>query len=406
MKKTLLLLLGLCLLFTSIISCESPCAHADKQMHPAVAATCTQPGSSAYYSCPSCGKYFSEESCTQEIAKDSWLTLPIPHTITIEHSALTATKENPGNIAYKECSVCHKCFDNVDTTKEITLESTKIYVVSYDENKPGEISATIANMPQGASYQSGSLITKPESPTLTDCVFGGWYTDSGCTNAFDFTQTKVTLTLTLYAKWILSSVEKNGVQYTLVNNYGVSEYQIIGCSADTVKLILLAEIEGIPVTRITDNAFSNKSKLTGDLVIPDSVTSIGVYAFNGCKGFNGTLTVGNKVESIGEWAFNWCTGFTGNLTIGNNVNTIKDFTFSGCKGFTGDLTIPDSVTSIGTQAFFECSSFSGKLTIGKAVTDIGSMAFYYCEGFTSLVFVSEQRPTIGSLAFKNCTIQP
>ncbi|NLZ69633.1 MAG: leucine-rich repeat protein [Spirochaetales bacterium] len=279
MKKTLLLLLCLCLLFTSIISCESPCAHADKQMHPAVA----------------------------------------------------ATNENPGNIAYKECSVCHKYFDNVDPLKEITLDSTITYAVIYNENKPGEISATVANMPQGASYQSGSLITKPDSPTLTDCVFGGWYTDSGCTKAFDFTQTKVTLTLTLYAKWILSSVVKDGVQYALFDNNGVSEYEIKGCSADTVKLILLAEIEGIPVTRIADNAFSNKSQLTGDLTIPDSVTSIGVNAFFGCKGFDKTLTIGNSVASIGNYAFWACSGFTDLVYKGEVKPTLGTDVFLGCQ---------------------------------------------------------------------------
>jgi uncharacterized repeat protein (TIGR02543 family) len=193
-------------MFTAIISCESPCVHSDKQMHPAVA----------------------------------------------------ATKDKPGNIAYKECSVCHKYFDNDNPSIEITLESTKIYFVSYNENKPEMSTATVANMPQAASYQTGSLITKPNnSPTLKDYTFLGWYTDSGCTKAFDFTQTKVTSTLTLYAKWILSSVVKEGVKYTLYNNNEVAEYQIKGCSEETVNLILLAEIEGIPVTSIADSAFAN-----------------------------------------------------------------------------------------------------------------------------------------------------
>ena len=46
----------------------------------------------------------------------------------------------------------------------------------------------------------------------------------------------------------------------------------------------------------------------GDLVIPNSVTSIGYYAFNGCNGFTGDLIIGNSVTTIGNWAFS--SGFT------------------------------------------------------------------------------------------------
>jgi NAD-dependent SIR2 family protein deacetylase len=79
-------------------------------MHPAVAATCTQQGSSAYYSCPSCGKYFSDESCTQEIAKDSWVIVS-SHKLT-SYPAIAATCTQKGNIAYWYCSECKKYFSD------------------------------------------------------------------------------------------------------------------------------------------------------------------------------------------------------------------------------------------------------------------------------------------------------
>ena len=45
------------------------------------------------------------------------------------------------------------------------------------------------------------------------------------------------------------------------------------------------------ITRIGNHAFYSCSRITGDLVIPNSVSAIGTYAFSGCSGFNGTLTL-------------------------------------------------------------------------------------------------------------------
>ena len=44
-----------------------------------------------------------------------------------------------------------------------------------------------------------------------------------------------------------------------------------------------------------------------DLVIPNSVTSIGTYAFYDCSGLT-SVTIDNSVESIGDYAFSYCKG--------------------------------------------------------------------------------------------------
>lgn len=48
--------------------------------------------------------------------------------------------------------------------------------------------------------------TRPADPTRDGYAFGGWYTDTDCTTAYDFS-TPVTKGLTLYAKWNTSPVE-------------------------------------------------------------------------------------------------------------------------------------------------------------------------------------------------------
>jgi hypothetical protein len=135
-----------------------------------------------------------------------------------------------------------------------------------------------------------------------------------------------------------------------------------------------------------------------DLVIPNSVTSIGVYAFSGCSGLK-SVTIPNSVTSIGYSAFYGCSGLT-SITIGNGVTSIAEGTFSGCSGLTS-VTIPNNVTSIGVYAFVGCSGLSS-VTIGNGVTSIADGTFSGCSGLKS-VTIPNSVTSIGGYAFSGCT---
>ena len=133
------------------------------------------------------------------------------------------------------------------------------------------------------------------------------------------------------------------------------------------------------LTRIENSAFEGCSGLTGDLVIPNSVTSIGMDAFYGCSGLTGDLVIPNSITSIGMDAFGGCSGLTGDLVIPNSITSIGEYTFGGCSGLTGDLVIPNSITSIGDGAFAGCSGFNVSVKIPNSVTSIGESAFDGCK---------------------------
>ncbi len=83
--------------------------------------TCTMPGVKDYYRCTYCGKVFSDEACTQEIADlDVWKAehrLPsLPHTPDEEgwHS------NEYGH--YHKCAVCGQLFDEQDHDFEIVVD--------------------------------------------------------------------------------------------------------------------------------------------------------------------------------------------------------------------------------------------------------------------------------------------
>ena len=174
-----------------------------------------------------------------------------------------------------------------------------------------------------------------------------------------------------------------------------------------------------------------------DVVIPNSVTSIGDWSFSGCKGLT-SITIPNSVTSIGDNAFercyfskdffvnnseltsnnNWgatlcdketedgllingttvikCRSWATEVVIPNSVTSIESSAFSECSGLTS-IEIPNSVTSIGDWAFGDCIGLTS-ITIPNSVTSIGRYAFYDCSGLTSIEIPSNVKE-IGAGAF-------
>ena len=182
------------------------------------------------------------------------------------------------------------------------------------------------------------------------------------------------------------------------------------------------------VTSIGNYAFYDCSGLTS-VTIPNSVTSIGSSAFRGCRALT-TITIPNSVTSIGESAFSNCSGLKEvhisdlaawckisfgsseanplyyahnlylngalitDLVIPNNVTSIRYYAFYSCNGLKS-VTIPNSVTSIGESAFYGCSGLKS-VTIPNSVTSIGNYAFYNCSGLKYIISLPNTPPTIKS----------
>ena len=129
------------------------------------------------------------------------------------------------------------------------------------------------------------------------------------------------------------------------------------------------------------NSNSEYEEVT-EIVIPDTVTSIGKYQF---YGFNNVtkITIPNSVTSIGSWAFRNCSSLT-SIVIPNSMTSIGSYAFYGCSSLTS-IVIPNSMTSIGGSAFYKCSSLTS-IVIPDSVTSIGSRAFYGCSSLTDVYY--------------------
>ncbi len=98
------------------------CSHNNKTAHEAVEATCTEAGNSAYWSCETCGMYFSDAEGQNEIEENSWVTEATGHSLTA-HAAVAATCTEAGNSAYWSCERCGKYFSDSSGKTEVDENS-------------------------------------------------------------------------------------------------------------------------------------------------------------------------------------------------------------------------------------------------------------------------------------------
>ena len=103
----------------------------------AKAATCTEVGNEAYWTCSGCGKYFSDENGTNEIEKDSWVLKTLGHDMT-KTDGKEATCTEDGNNEYYTCSRCGGVFKDEAGTQATTVEAETLKKLGHDwSNKNG-----------------------------------------------------------------------------------------------------------------------------------------------------------------------------------------------------------------------------------------------------------------------------
>ncbi len=235
------------------------------------------------------GGWYSDKDCTQEYDFNTDVTSNITlyakwitqYTVTFdtkggstiasqeinEGEKVTRPEKDPEKTGSIFCGWygdkdCTQEYDfNTDVTSNITLYAKWIaqYTVTFD-TKGG---STIASQ----EINEGEKVARPEKdPEKTGSIFGGWYSDEGCTKEYDFNAV-VTGDIKLYAKWI--------AQYTVTfdtKDGSPIESQVINEGNKVVKPEKDPEKTGsIFAGWYTDQNYTNKynfdTAVTGNIIL-------------------------------------------------------------------------------------------------------------------------------------------
>ncbi|MBR6021488.1 MAG: leucine-rich repeat protein [Kiritimatiellae bacterium] len=173
---------------------------------------------------------------------------------------------------------------------------------------------------------------------------------------------------------------------------------VTGANPAEGNLVIPDTLGGATVTAIGDEAFQDCSGLTG-VDIPASMARIGKRAFTGCT----NLAAVNIHDLVAWCGIDYSSPMAPplsyahhlyldgaevrDLMIPDSVTSIGDCAFWGGSGLRS-VTIPDSVWSIGLVAFKDCTGLT-EMIIPDSVTEAGSGAFRGCSNLARMEVPAE-----------------
>lgn len=262
----------------------------------------------------------------------------------------------------------------------------------------------------------GSFAIDPASEyTRPGYTLYGWYTEPEYKNKFDFTNTKITKNITLFALWgidtpIFNFERINEETYVTGLKYGFIPYEnltlpekdeygrdVVGITSESFKTNAHIKSIVIPSTyrEIGDSAFTEMQELESVTINAD-ITSIHNSAFAKNPKLRTVNITGAGELVIGTQAFLDCRSLE-ILNIPNTTKKIEAYAFDNClKLKTFDT--PTSLTFLGDAAFAN----SGLTAIDlKNIEELGTQTFWGCINLASVDGIKTTK--IGSYAFGKST---
>lgn len=120
--------------------------------------------------------------------------------------------------------------------------------------------------------------------------------------------------------------EYNGLRYYTLEDGTLGIFSIIDKNA--AECVIPSEIDGIPVTAITNNAFSD-CNLLQSCIIPEGIVGISYNAFEKCYNLK-SIEFPQSLTYIGDRAFNYCSSLI-QVVIPKNVTCVGTGVFDNCS---------------------------------------------------------------------------
>ena len=162
----------------------------------------------------------------------------------------------------------------------------------------------------------------------------------------------------------------NGILYTYLNN---DEVTICGAAEGVTEVVLPNYINYRAVVDIRNRAFLDNTDITTvDFTKINYLRRIGSFAFTNCVNLDGEIVIPNTVTTMDTAAFQGCTSLD-SVVFNASTGIVPNQCFSGCASLSS-VTLNDTVTEIGYYAFANCPNLS-YIEIPTSVTSIAKSSF-------------------------------
>ena len=332
--------------------------------------------------------------CKIEIGSDGTVTLPLTDNGAYVYYVCTVTNTNSAvngtTTASKQTAVFSSQMEN--------------FTVTFNLNYDGSTNTT-------QDVASGSAVEKPEVPTRDGYIFGGWYTDTDCTNKYDFA-IGVTADIILYAKWTAEVIT-----YTVTFNLNYDG------STDTTQSVTSGNAVSTPEVPTRDGyafvGWYKEAECTNEYVFSTGVTeNITLYAkwtevITTWTALSEKLNKASIDEDLGDIYISGVFDVNPKITFSGTANIISTgtgATFTRSDSFKTDIFYlnPKRLTFKGSET--APIVFDGTCTTetSNLITNEGTTTFEYCSfknnSSSSSASVYLPDSNLGSkTTFKSCT---
>lgn len=164
---------------------------------------------------------------------------------------------------------------------------------------------------------------------------------------------------------------------------------------------------GTEITSIPDYFLYGCSYFYGDLIVPDSVTTVGAYFASRCGNSSNKLNVvnlGKNVTSLGIYCLysSYFESDSSIVTMPGKITAVPNYFMYYAYGFNSPLTISPKATSIGTYFLSYCTAFNSTITFNPVLTTIGTRFLDNSTAFNRDIKLPNTLTSIGTYFLYRC----
>lgn len=348
-----------------------------------IPSTVTSVATRVFYQCLSLEKIEVAEGNTHYVADEAGVLYPSDYSSMLQYPYASSVEAY--KIADGVTSIANGDFTGIVNLKSLTIPDsvTSVAMNTFKQS-------SIENLVIGSGLTSVGNYAFSESALKTVVINA--VTDSWGDRVFASCAGLETVVFNSESSVIPEAMFNNCS--SLKTATGLESIKKVGSSAFWLCSQLNSIDVGADVTDIYSSAFYGCSSLNA-FPFGDKIQRIDMFAFSLCSNVSGALILPDTLTTLGSNAFSGCTGIT-SLTISSSLTSLPSSAFSGCTGIK-DVVIPSNIKSIGNSCFNNIKLNS--LVISEGVESIDGSAFYDC-GISDIQLPSTIK-NIGNNAFQN-----